>query len=130
MKNLDMDLRTRMVELRGQGYSAREVAERLLISERSVCRLWRQYQSLGHVEAKQRGGYKPITLRAHEPLLRQWIEAEPDLTLDRLVARIDERLGIQVSASGLWNRLRAMKLSHKKNDAHGRTGSPGHPEGA
>lgn len=130
MKNLDMDLRTRIIELRVQGYSAREVAERLLISERSVSRLWSQYQILGHVEAKQRGGYKPIKLRDHESLLRQWIEAEPDLTLERLVARIDEHLGIQVSVSALWNRLRAMKLSHKKNDARRRTGPSGHPEGA
>lgn len=127
MKALSMDIRNRIVELRLLGESSSIIATRLMVSERSVRRIWAQYEQQGHVEPGRQGGNTPVKLREHEAQLLKWIESEPDVTLKMLAERIQEQLQIKVCAPTVWRRLKAMRISHKKNDARRRAGSPGHP---
>ena len=130
MKSCSMDLRERIIVAREEGGSGAEVASRFRISKRSVERYWKQYQSSGHVRARQRGGYKKSRLEGHdEPLrkwiddepLRKWINDEPGLTLEEIRGRCADELGVTIGINALWQRLDKLGLSFKKNPARKRT---------
>jgi transposase len=59
------------------------------------------------------GGYRRSRLAGMDVLLRTWIEAEPDLTLSQIRARLMEEMGIQITISGLWYRLSQWHLLRK-----------------
>jgi transposase len=121
MKSYSNDLRERVVRRRGQGHSAAEVARWFAISKRSVERYWGQQQKTGSIAPKQRGGYRRSRLAGHEETLRQWIQAQADLTLVELQARLRKELRIKLGLTALWVRLEQLGLSYKKNPARRRT---------
>lgn len=115
-----MDLRERIIAAREEGASGAEVASRFRVSKRSVERYWKQYQSSGHVRARQRGGYKKSRLEGHEDRLRNWIRDEPGLTLEEIRARCADELEVRIGINALWQRLDKLGLSFKKNPARKR----------
>ena len=115
MKTYSSDLRDRIIAAREQGHSAADLAERFLVSKRSVERYWKQYQQQGNVWPKQRGGYKKSRLEGHDETLKRWIAEQPDLTLEELQARCAEQLGVKIGINALWQRLDKLELSFKKN---------------
>ena len=120
MKSCSIDLRERIVAAREEGLSGAEVATRFRISKRSVERYWKQYQSSGHVRAKQRGGYKKSRLEEHGGKLQEWIRKEPGLTLEEMKVRCASELGVKIGINALWQRLDKLGLSFKKNAARKR----------
>lgn len=120
MKTCSMDLRERIVAAREEGYSGADVASRFQVSKRSVERYWKQYCASGHVRAKRRGGYKRSRLEGHDDQLREWIDKQPDLTLEELQARCAGQLQVKIGINALWQRLDKLGLSFKKNAARQR----------
>lgn len=123
MKTCSMDLRERIVAAREEGYSGADVASRFRVSKRSVERYWTQYCTNGHIRAKRRGGYKRSRLEGYDAQLREWIEKQPDLTLEELQARCAEQLQVKIGINALWQRLDKLGLSFKKNAARQRAKS-------
>ena len=76
-----------------------------------VERYWKQYQSSGHVRARQRGGYKKSRLEGHDEPLRKWIDDEPGLTLEEILGRCADELGVTIGINALWQRLDKLGLS-------------------
>ena len=93
------------------------MAKRFAVSARTVERYWERYEEEGHCRAKQIGGYRRARLADHQKVLTSWIEKQPDLTLEELVARCQKELQVTLSISGLWHRLKAFGLSYKKRCA-------------
>lgn len=123
MKSYSMDLRERLVAGRQEGHSAAELAKDLRVSKRSVERYWKRHVEEGTVEARARGGYRRSRLEKHDDLLRQWITAQPDLSLEELRLRLHRELNIAIGITALWHRLHKLGLSYKKNAARRRTGT-------
>jgi len=120
MKSYSLDLRERVVAGRQKGQSAEELAKRFGICKRSVERYWERQQQTGSVAPKQRGGYRRSRLVGHEATLRDWIEAQADLTLEELRERLRTELDIKLSVGALWYGLERLGLSFKKNAARRR----------
>lgn len=116
-------LREKIVAARKDGHSAQEVAKWFKVSKRSVERFWKSYLETGGVDPKQRGGYRHSRLEEHKNMLRQWIAAQPDLTLKELQQRCEEMLEIRIGITALWQQIDKLGLSFKKNAARQRTGS-------
>lgn len=115
MKSYSMDLRERLVAGRERGQSAEELARLFQVSKRSVERYWKRFEQEGTLEAKKRGGYRRSRLQGHDETLRQWIEQEPDLSLEQMRQRLLKLLDIRVGNTALWHRLEKLGLSYKKN---------------
>lgn len=118
-----MDLRKRLVAGRKRGQSAEELARHFGVSKRSVERYWKRQVEVGTVEAKARGGYRRSRLEGYDELLRQWIDQEPDLSLEQVRQRLFEQLDIGIGVTALWHRLEKLGLSYKKKPARRRARS-------
>lgn len=122
MKDLSMDLKQRVVELREAGSSAAEVAERLVVGKRSVERLWKHWKEHGDLPRSKRRGKTATRLVGREERLRQWVRQRPDITLEELSGKLAEELGVRACAATIWRALRSMGLRHKKNGVRRRAG--------
>jgi transposase len=109
-----MDIKRRAVVLRGQGSSTAEVAERLMISKRSVERCWSHWLEHGELPASARKGKAATRLKGCEEQIEKWVEGKPDVTLDELAGLLKRELGRQASVSTVWRFLRSGGLSCKK----------------
>ena len=121
MRPLSQDLRQRIIAARQRGEGTGEVCKRFGVSRRSVERFWKQYGSTGECRPKKVGGYRRSRLADHDQTLRRWLAANPDLSLDELQQRCQDRLQVAIGITALWHRLRRFELSYKKNDARRRT---------
>jgi len=118
------DLRRRVVAAVEGGRSCRETAALYEVSPAFVIRLLAQWRASGSVAASSVRGHKPRVLAGREDWLRQWVAAQPDITLAELQEKLKRR-GVQLTTVGIWKYLRRMGLSYKKSAARGRAGSAG-----
>lgn len=126
MNALSMDLRKRIVAARQEGCTLDQIADQLRISVPSVKRWLRRYRETGTLDAYPTPGRKPFIDTRATALLRQWLDAENDLTLEQLRQRWREQ-GYPVALSTVDAWLTRLKITRKKNDARQRTGSPRRP---
>jgi transposase len=124
MKALSMDLRQRAVALRGQGVPASAVAERLMISKRSVERAWSQFGERGELSPSRRKGRAAKLLAGCEGDLERWVGERPESTLGELAEKLGKEKSVKASVSSLRRALRKLGLSFKKNGVRGRAGPP------
>jgi putative transposase len=120
MKPLSVDLRHRILASVAAGESQTSVAKRYQVSRRTVYGLV-QLAKVGDVEPAPHPGNptaKKLTPFALE-LLQNWLQAKSDLTLKKIQRRFRDELGIYVSQTAIWKRMRAMKLTWKKNGSCG-----------
>ena len=122
MKDLSMDLKRRAVQLREAGDSAAEVAARLMISKRSVERIWKHWKERGELPISRRKGKTATRLVGREESLRRWVGERPETTLEELAQKLDEELGVRACVATVWRALRSMGLRHKKNGIRRRAG--------
>ena len=125
MRPYSDDLRRRIIAAKEAGKSCAQVAERFAIGVRTVERYWERYREKGHCRPGQIGGHRRSRLAGHESTVESWIKAEPSLSLEKLCARCQKQLGVTLTVSALWHRLKAMGLSFKKSDARRRAGACG-----
>jgi transposase len=116
------DLRVRVIETVESGASRREAAERFAISVSSAIRWLQRWHEAGKAEAKPRGG-SCSPLEEHASSLLALVKAQPDLTLDEVVAAMRKQR-IACSRTAVWRFFARHKITLKKNAARcaGETG--------
>ncbi len=122
MRPLSQDLRRRIIQARERGQGTGAVCRRFGVSRKSVERFWKQHCLTGACLAKKIGGYRRSRLQKHDGALREWIGAQPDLTLVELQSRCREKLKVAIGITALWHRLERLELTYKKNHARRRAG--------
>lgn len=115
------DLRRRVVEAIEGGATIPEAAEQCGVSISSVVRFLRLHRDTGSVSAAKFGGYKEFVLAAHEELVRNLIEEQPDITLAELGTRLAKKK-VLVGKSAISRFLIHLKLPFKKKSAGRRAG--------
>jgi transposase len=111
------DLRSRVVAEVAGGMSRRQAASRFRVSVSSAIR-WMELQvETGGVSPRPRGGKSRSPLERHRDWLLALNRAEPDLTLEAMVRRIDEELGLKTTETSLRRFFKRCRISFKKNSA-------------
>jgi transposase len=117
------DLRARVVGLTQEGASVREAAAQFGVSVSSVVKWSQRFRLTGSAGAKPMGGDQRSKLKAHREPVLAIIEAEPDLTLDEIRARLAAQ-GILVGRSTIGRFFEHERISFKKNAARHRATAP------
>lgn len=113
-KPLSVDLRERVVAAVDAGLSRRKAAERFGVSISSAIRWTSLRRRTGEVRPQRQGGDKRSgRIEAHAPLILGWVEAQGDITLVELRARLAEQ-GIAVAVSTLWRFFERHRITLKK----------------
>ena len=117
------DLRRRFLSAYEQGEGTlEELAERFVVSLAYGKKLRGQLQRTGQMErVEQRRGTPRKLLDEPREQLRHWLIAVPDLTLDQLQQKLDEKCGIQISRAQVARALKRMGLRLKKVTPRHRT---------
>lgn len=119
------EFRMLLVEQVEAGSSRRAAGQRLKVSAATAVRWADQKRRTG------RAGREVLPRKARSPLEAQaaWlldlVDREPDLTLDQIVVRTAEALGMKTSRSALDRFFHRHGVSFKKNSAGGRADAGG-----
>jgi transposase len=111
------DLRSRVVAEVAAGMSRRQAAAHFRVSASSAIR-WVELQGeTGGVAPRPRGGKSRSPLEPHKDWLLSLSRTEPDLTLEAMVQRIGEAVGLKTTESSLRRFFKRFAISFKKNTA-------------
>lgn len=124
------DLRVRVVEAVAAGASRRGAAERFKVGVSSAIRWVLLKETTGGVSPRPRGGKSRSPLERHVAWLLALIAVEPDLTLEAIVQRIADELGLKTSEMSVRRFFKRHAISFKKNSPRRRTGSARRGPGA
>jgi transposase len=111
---LSIDLRERVLKAWRGGFSARGAAERFGVSASTAIR-WVERARQGETQPRKTGRKHASALDAHEAFIVGLIEAQKDITLNEMVARLHDERSILVSRSGLNVWLRKHGFTYKKS---------------
>lgn len=107
------DLRIRIVAAVEAGASCSAAARQFGVSISCAIKLLQRFRRTGSVAPAARGK-KPYALANDEVLVREFVAAQPDMTLDELREELGRR-GIQVGRSSIGRFLLACGLTLKKS---------------
>ena|ERR1700682_2299942 len=129
MQAYSQDLRERVLRALARGDRPTEIARRFEVSRVWVYQVRERERETGVRSSFQIGGHRRSRLAEREQVLREWIAAQPDLSLAELRQRLAQQ-GVSIKIGALWHQLNKWKLTFKKNlarrrDAHGVKRSPG-----
>jgi len=114
-KALSNDLRERVVAAIDDGMSRRQAAAHFGVSASSAIRWDDRRRREGDFRPKALGGdRRSAKIEAHAGAILSLLEAQPDLTLAELQARLGER-GVRASLSSLWRFFRRRRITRKKS---------------
>jgi transposase len=113
------DLRDRVLRALDRGDRPVNIAERFEVSREWVYRVKDRLESEGLRHSFPMGGHRKSRLAPLESKVREWLKAQPDLTLAELCDRVGEH-GVTIKVSALWHQLNKWNLSFKKNPARQR----------
>jgi transposase len=111
MAAMSMDLRERVAKAKGTSF---EIAKRFDVSASWVRKLWRLLEATGSLLPGGRGHRPRKVDREGEAMIREWIAAQPDMTIPEVMARYRSERGISVSEPAMRRTLKRMGLSRKK----------------
>jgi len=115
MPTHSLDLRQRVVAAYQAGKtSIRQVAERFMVTKRTVHRWVRQYQQTQDLTPKKVGTKRVGILEQHRQEVMAIIAEHPDLYLWQYQELLRERLGIDVSTVTIHNFLKKQGMTLKK----------------
>jgi putative transposase len=120
VKPYSMDLRERVAQAGVSEGSARGAARQFSVGASTAIRWVKRWRETGDVSPGQIGGHRDKLLNGHKEWLMERFASEPDVTLRRLLAELEER-GVTVSYGALWNFVHDEGLSVKKNKSRQRT---------
>ena len=111
---LSCDLRQRVVEAIKQGLSRRQAAARFGVSPASAIRWAALERTTGEVAPKTQGGDRRSgRIEAQADFILGELATAPDITLDELRAKLDER-GVSVGIGTLWRFFQRHRITRKK----------------
>jgi transposase len=103
----------------GRGEKASQIAQRLEVSRYFVYQVRDRFVLEGERSIRQLGGYRRSVIEGMESTIREWLKAEPDLTLQEMCDRLAAR-GRILKVPALWHQLNRLGLTFKKNPARQR----------
>ena len=106
------DLRDRV--LGAEAASSAVVAERFGVSRSYVVKARQRRERTGELSAGPQRSHTPAKLAGHDTALRDQVASVPDATLAELCEWARMQLGVSVSTSTMWTRLRRLGLTLKK----------------
>jgi len=116
MRPHPVELRERVLAAYDDGMRTSEIAEAFHVSPAWARRVKQWLRERGHVRPLPHGGGRdPVLGGGRRSRLRALVRAEPDATLDELVARVRDALGVSVGRTALWAALESMGLPRKKS---------------
>jgi transposase len=124
MQSYSQDLRERVLWALDRGERPSSIARRLEVSRVWVYQVRDRAQKLGKRTSFQIGGHRRSRVAGMESVLRAWIEAEPDLALSELSARLAQQ-DVFIKPGTLWHQLNKWNLTFKKNPARQRARARG-----
>ena len=124
MQSYSQDLRERVLWALDRGERPSSIARRLEVSRVWVYQVRDRAQKLGKRTSYQIGGHRRSRVADMESVLRAWIEAEPDLALSELSARLAMQ-DVFIKPGALWHQLNKWNLTFKKNPARQRARARG-----
>jgi transposase len=95
------DLRAPVVADVSAGRSRRAAAERFRVGVSSAVHWAKRHAETGSVSPLPRGGHSRSPLEPHAAWLLALVAAEPDLTLDEIVARVADAHGLATTDGSL-----------------------------
>ena len=107
------DLRDRV--LAEDGLSAAKVAHRFGVSPSYVIKARQRRNRAGEVAARAQTSHTPAKLAGHDEALQAQVRRCPDATLAELCVWAKTELGISLSVTAMWKRLRKLALTLKKS---------------
>ncbi len=110
---LSVDLRQRVIAAyQAKEGSQRQLAERFKVSLSFVRDLTRRYRETGAVEPKPHAGGAIAKLGASQlPMVKAFVEAQPDALLEELCERFAEKTTLKVSVSTMQRAVQSLELS-------------------
>ena len=113
-----LDLRERVQSVVEGGASRRAAARLYDVSASFAVKLIDRIRRTGSA-APARQGRPPGSgkLAAHLPVLLEWVEAEPDITMPELAAKLAAEKNVTAHPASLSRVLLTAGLSYKKNSA-------------
>ncbi len=124
MQSYSQDLRERVLRALARGEGPSAIARRFEVSRFYVYQVRDREQATGVRTSFPIGGHRRSRLEAAQPILRNWIAAEPGLTLAELQERLAAQ-GITIRIGALWHQLNQWNLTFKKNPARQRARARG-----
>jgi transposase len=129
MQAYSQDLRERVLRALARGDRPTEIARRFEVSRVWVYQVRGRERETGLRSSFPIGGHRRSRLAESEQLLRDWIAAQPDLSLAELRQRLEQQ-GVSIKIGALWHQLNKWHLTFKKNLARRRARARGRTGGA
>jgi transposase len=114
------DLRRGVVQAIETGHTYEETADLCGVSISTISRFLTRWRKTGSVSPKKFGGYKRYALEPHRRRIERWVDAQPDITLSELQARLAEE-NVVVSQTAIFRFLRHLEFTLKKKPTRQRT---------
>lgn len=117
-KSYSQDIRRRVMTHIEGGHSRREAAERFNVSPSFAVKLADRVAQTGSAQPARQG--RPAgsgKLSAHVGVLIAWVNAQADITMPELAAKLKEERGVEAHPASLSRALLAAGFSFKKNAA-------------
>ena len=111
------DLRERLFQVADAGASVTGVATVLQVSISHVSKVLGRRRRTGETTARPQRGHVPAKLAAYHDAIRARISAVPDATLTELRVWLKETHQVVASTTLIWEALRELKLTLKKDRA-------------
>ena len=116
------DLRRKLLEAHAAGKGTlRELAERFGVSVDWAFKISAARKRTGSVERVPQRRGRPS--RVNRVRLAELLEAQSDITLDRLQAALEVSTGVRVSRTQLWRVVRALGFRLKKSRSTPKSGT-------
>lgn len=112
-----LELRQRVVAHVDAGNTHRSAAARFDVSIKFVNDMVKLKRETGSLEPKPQGNPGIGKLTPHAAWVRAQIDANGEITLNEMAARLLDEHGVRVNPSSVWRLLRRLGLTHKKRSA-------------
>lgn len=114
-KAISVDLRQRACVAVAEGLSRHQAAERFKVSASSVIRWMARLNTDGDIAPQPQGGDRRSgRIEAEAAFILGLVEATPDITLEELQARLQDR-GLSVAISTVWRFFNRRQITYKKS---------------
>lgn len=112
---ISLDLRERIIVAYEEGDTQDEIADRFLVSQATVSRIIRLFESQGHVVPQKPGGKKPIINEEDYPFIKAIVNERPDMSLTEIAEKVSVGLGKPLlSQPTICRVLKKLNLKRKK----------------